>query len=111
MRKIKKSFLWPFLLFFLAPAVKAHCPLCTMGAAAVGGALYLGISTIVVGFFIGAFAVSTGWWVSQIIKKQYFPCQKWLLIISSFILTIIPMMFLFGQHRWWNNSIEYSLAQ
>ena len=59
-------------LGFFSEFVSAHCPLCTAGAAiAAGGAIYLGVSVIVVGLFIGAFAVSTGWWVAKIIKKQY----------------------------------------
>ncbi len=75
------------------PLVRAHCPLCTVGAgAAAAGAMYLGVSTIVIGLFIGAFAISTGYWISKLIKKQYFPYQNIALILASFLLTIIPIM-------------------
>ena len=78
---------------FLAGRVAAHCPLCTLGAAAAaGGALWLGVNTVVVSLFIGAFAVSMGWWISRLIKKKYIPFQKTILILASFALTIIPIL-------------------
>ena len=80
-------------LALLIDKVQAHCPLCTMGAAAAaGGAAWLGVSKTVIGLFVGAFAVSTGWWVSRIIKKRYIPFQRAALILFSFITTIWPMM-------------------
>jgi hypothetical protein len=90
-----KKTLWtlPGATLALIPSALAHCPLCTVGAAAAaGGAMYLGVNTIVVGLFIGAFAVSTGWWISRALKKEYFSGQKWALIVLSFLLTIIPIM-------------------
>ncbi|NOZ81349.1 MAG: hypothetical protein GXP63_06790 [DPANN group archaeon] len=80
--------------------VRAHCPLCTLGAAAAaGGAAYFGVKSAVIGVFIGAFAVSTGWWVSRLIKKQYIPYQLPALILFSFIATILPMLPMFsGPH-------------
>lgn len=105
--KIPKFFLFLISLpLFLANSVAAHCPLCTMGAAAAaGGALYFGVNILVIGIFIGAFAVSTGWWVSRMIKKEYFRGQKGLIIILSFALTIIPMLPFFTQistfSLWW----------
>ncbi len=80
-------------LLLAVPAALAHCPLCTIGAAAAaGGAMWLGVSTIVVGLFIGAFAASTGWWMSNLVKRQFVPRQKQVIIVLSFVLTIIPMM-------------------
>ena len=74
-------------------AVKAHCPLCTIGtAAAAGGAAYLGVSNAAIGIFIGAFAVSIGWWFGRVIKKQFIPYQKPALIGFSFVTTVWPMM-------------------
>ncbi len=96
----------PILAAALAlPFVRAHCPLCTVGAgAAAAGAMYLGVNTIVVGLFIGAFAISTGYWVSRIIKKQYFPYQKLAIIAASYFLTIIPIMPLIpGLTPWYVN--------
>jgi hypothetical protein len=92
----KILFFVPFLLsllVFFSQSVSAHCPLCTMGAmAAAGGAMWLGVNTIVVGVYIGAFAVSMGWWVSRLVKKDYFKGQRIALIVFSFVLTIVPMM-------------------
>src|SRR3989344_4609443 len=85
-----------FLLFFSLALVKnayAHCPLCTVGAAAAaGGAAWLGVSKIVIGVFIGAFAISIGWWISNLIKKQYVPFQRPLIILFSFATTVFPLL-------------------
>lgn len=95
---MKKIFLLlPLFLVFLLQEVMAHCPLCTIGAAAVSvGALGLGVNNYVVGIFIGAFAVSTGWWLSNLIKKKYFKGQRALIILASFLLTIIPLLPILG---------------
>lgn len=78
---------------FLIETVQAHCPLCTAGAVvAAGGAAWLGVSNIVIGIFIGAFAVSIGWWISRLIKKKYIPFQRTSIIILSFLTTIIPLL-------------------
>ncbi|NQV09015.1 hypothetical protein HQ529_04145 [Candidatus Woesearchaeota archaeon] len=83
----------PLFFVFLVEEVKAHCPLCTIGAAAAaGGAVWLGVNQVVIGIFIGAFAVSIGWWVAGLIKKQYVPFQKWIIILLSFITTIGPLL-------------------
>lgn len=93
MKKLKQFILSFLFSIFSVPFVSAHCPLCTMGAAVVGGgAILLGVKTIVVGVFIGAMAVSTGYWFSRLIKKRYVPLQKHGIIFLSFGLTIIPLM-------------------
>ncbi len=80
-------------LFLLLPTVLAHCPLCTIGAAAAaGGALWLGVSPAVVSLFIGAFAIAMGWWISKLIKKKYFPGQDFVIIITSFLTTVLPIL-------------------
>ena len=57
-KKLFSLFLLPILFF---QAVKAHCPLCTVGAgAAAAGAIWLGVSKVVVALFIGGFAMSMG---------------------------------------------------
>jgi len=93
MKKINLYLAIIALIIVLSEKVMAHCPLCTIGAAAAaGGAVWLGVSKIVVSFFIGAFAVSMGWWFGRIIKKKYIPFQKTLIIIASFLLTVLPIM-------------------
>jgi len=91
LRKILVSF--PVLFALMAENVMAHCPLCTIGAAAAaGGASLLGVKNIVIGIFIGAFAASIGLWVSRVIKKKYVPFQDALIVLFSFVATVIPMM-------------------
>lgn len=89
------------LLIFLTPllvkTVSAHCPLCTIGAgAAAAGAVWLGVSKIVVAMFIGAFAMSMGMWFVKKIKKRYIPLQKTLIIAVIFATTVLPLMPMFS---------------
>lgn len=75
----------------------AHCPLCTAGAAvALVGAGYLGVNKAVLALFLGAFAVSTGLWFANILKKQILPFQKQIIVLASFLLTIFPLMPMFN---------------
>ena len=48
-----------------------------------------------VALFIGAFAASMGYWFANLIKKRYIPFQKTLIILASFLLTIIPLVPIF----------------
>ena len=83
-------------LFLNLPSSFAHCPLCTLGAAAAAGtAAYFGVHFITIGLFIGAFAASMGWWLSNIVKKQFIPQQRAVFVILSFIATIFPILPLF----------------
>lgn len=82
-----------FLSSILSEVVSAHCPLCTIGAvAAAGSAAWLGVHTIVIGLFIGAFAISLGFWISKSVKKKYFPYQNLVIILLLFVTTIIPLL-------------------
>jgi hypothetical protein len=82
-----------FIFFMLIPSVHAHCPLCTIGAmAAAGTAVYFGVKGTVVALLVGGFAVSMGWWISTLIKKQYLPYQKVWLVLLSFFTTVLPIM-------------------
>lgn len=89
-------------LFFIIPIVlfryaSAHCPLCTItaGAAAAGG-VWLGVSKIVIGLLMGAFAMSMGMWFSKIPKKKYIPFQKIVIIAAVFLTTMIPLLPIFS---------------
>ena len=89
----KKLLLLPLLSILFLPNAFAMCPLCTAGAAvAAGGAVWLGVKAQVIGIFIGAFAISTGWWTSKLVKKQYVPYQRLLLILILFLATVIPFI-------------------
>ena len=77
---------------FSSVPVHAHCPLCTMGAAAAaGGALWLGISPSIVAIFIGAFAISMGLWIGMMIKKEYVRHQAHWIALVSFLTTVLPV--------------------
>lgn len=79
-------------MIFLPQGVLAHCPLCTIGAgAAAAGAAWLGVKYMVIGIFLGAFAVALGLWIGRMIKKSYIPHQTSLLGVLSFITTILPL--------------------
>ena len=92
----KKFFILPILTVFLARFISAHCPLCTIGAGAAGvGAIWLGVSKVVVTLFIGAFAMSMGMWFSKIPKKRYIPLQKTAIIAVVFLTTVLPLIPLF----------------
>lgn len=84
-------FIFPLIL--LSKGVYAHCPLCTIGAAAVaGGAAYYGVNQLVIGLFIGGFAISMGMWIARLIKKKYVPFQTILIVLISFFTTILPLL-------------------
>lgn len=94
--KIKKILISFFVSLFMLERVSAHCPLCTIGAgAAAGAAVWLGVSKVVVAMFIGAFAMSMGMWFSRIVKKQYVPFQKSLIVILVFLTTVLPLLPIF----------------
>ena len=79
----------------LPKIVSAHCPLCTVGAgAAAAGAVWLGVSKVVIALFLGAFAMSMGMWFSCVIKKRkvFFKGQSIIIILGIFLLTFIPLM-------------------
>ena len=79
---------------FLVPKVTlAHCPLCTVGAGALAIlAASLGISSVVVGVFIGAFSLALGLWLAGTLRRQYFQFQKQTLTALIFFSTVIPIM-------------------
>ena len=90
----KKIFiLTPALAILLAKQAAAHCPLCTMAAAAgAGTAVMLGVNQAAIGVFIVAFAVAIGFWIARLIKKKYIPLQKQLIILASFLTTVLPLL-------------------
>lgn len=92
----KKIFLIFILALLLLPSlsVHAHCPICTaaVGAAAVS-AKYYGLDASVIGLLIGAFGISTGLWIGLKIKKYYFKFQFPLIVLASFLLTVVPLLF------------------
>ncbi|MEK7187271.1 MAG: hypothetical protein AAB691_00290 [Patescibacteria group bacterium] len=105
-----KKFLWlpaPFLFF--PQLALAHCPLCTAGAGVLAVlAVSLGISSVVVGIMIGAFALALGLWLGGLPKKQYIPWQYSIIPILVFLGTVIPIMPLIRDYdpfyiSWWGD--------
>ncbi|MEM4295963.1 MAG: hypothetical protein QXS91_04130 [Candidatus Anstonellales archaeon] len=89
------SILLAILFPLIIPLASAHCPLCTAGAAvAAGAATWLGVNIMVIGLFIGAFATSLGFWVSNLLRKKFvsFPLQTLLIVTVSFLLTVLPII-------------------
>lgn len=82
------------LLLLLVPKLaSAHCPLCVAGAGALAIlAEYFGVSTVIVGVLIGAFALALGLWLAQLVKNEYVPFQWHLLVALIFLTTVIPIM-------------------
>lgn len=95
---MRKLFSFIFLIpILLVRSVSAHCPLCTVGVgAAAAGAAWLGVSKVVIGLLIGAFAMSMGMWFAKIPKKRYLPFQKTFIISAIFITTILPLLPIFS---------------
>ncbi len=97
MKKACSIFLLAFLMIFSVPSVMAHCPLCTMGVGvAAVGAGWLGVSKVVIGFLVGAFAMSMGMWFAKLVKKKYIPLQKTLIILAVFFTTVLPLLPIFS---------------
>lgn len=103
---------------FFSPAVAlAHCPLCIVASGAlVAVAVRLGVSTVVVGLFVGAAAAAMGLWLARIIKKQHLPYQSALLTLLVFFSVILPLLplavdyqplavSLFGDYGGWFNRL------
>lgn len=90
---MKKIFLLP-VLFTLIPKISfAHCPLCTAGAGALAVlATSMGVSSVVVGLTIGAFAISLAMWTNKLVKKEYFSFQSFLIVSLVFVSVILPIM-------------------
>ena len=93
----KRLFILLFLPVLLIETARAHCPLCTVGAgAAAAGAVWLGVSKVVIGLFIGGFAMSMGMWISKIPKKRYIHFQKTLIVSVILLTTIFPLLPIFS---------------
>ena len=97
---MKKILVFPLVLMLSVLSIElvsAHCPLCTIGAgAAAAGAVYLGVSAVIVALFIGGFGMSMGMWFARAVKKKYVPFQKTIIILGSFFLTVIPILPIIG---------------
>jgi hypothetical protein len=90
---MKKYFLALPIITLIPKVVSAHCPLCTVGAGALAIlAASLGVSSVVVGVFIGAFSLALGLWISRAVKKQYIRFQKQIVTALLFLSTVIPIM-------------------
>jgi len=92
--KLKKlSALGLALSLFTTGLVRAHCPLCTGGAAAAAGAAaLLGVNYGAIGVFIGAFATALGLWMPRLIKKRYISYQRPVVFWVVYLSTLLPLI-------------------
>lgn len=95
-----KLYLVSFLSFFLLiPSAFAHCPLCTAATgAAVAVTRFYGLDDSIVGVFVGGMVIATGLWINNLLKKynkgkEFLPLQSVIVLLVSFILTIITLYF------------------
>ncbi|MEX0934893.1 MAG: hypothetical protein WDZ70_01025 [Candidatus Paceibacterota bacterium] len=91
---MKKIFSATLIAGALVPkTVFAHCPLCTAGAGALAVfAASIGVSSVVVGILIGAFALALGLWIGGVVRREYIPYQKDILTGVIFLGTVLPIM-------------------
>lgn len=90
---MKKYILTLPLIALIPKVASAHCPLCTVGAGVLAVlAASLGISSVIVGLCIGAFALALGLWISKMVQKQYIPFQKHILTLILFLGTVVPIL-------------------
>lgn len=99
--KIFKKIVFFVVFSIITPAFPkitfAHCPLCTVGAAAAGGiAAWLGVSGTIIGLFIGAASLSLGWWFAKQIKKKYVPYQTQIITLLVCLSVVLPVYPMFG---------------
>lgn len=89
---MKKYFLTIPILAFVPKLASAHCPLCTAGAGALAVlAASLGISSVVVGVFIGAFSLALSLWLAPLVKRKFIPYQKQILVVVIYLGTVLPI--------------------
>lgn len=94
-KKFILFFLMPLFLLAFMPQAHAHCPLCTAAVgAAAASAKYYGLDTSIIGLLIGAFGASTGLWIGLKVKKEYFKLQLPAIVLASFLLTVIPLLYI-----------------
>lgn len=100
-KKISLTSLFTLVIFFglFTQSVFAHCPLCTVGTGlAAVIATSLGVKTIVVALFVGAFALAMGIWTETLIKKEIIPKQRLIIPLLIYFITILPLSPLLTTH-------------
>ena len=89
MKKLRYSIPLSTLGLFLAKTAYAHCPLCVAGAGAgLSLSRVLGIDDSITGVWVAAFLGAMSFWISNSIKKKYFPFQETIIYIVIFGTTV-----------------------
>jgi hypothetical protein len=108
--RFTSTFLSAFILL-IAIINKAYavCPLCTIVAVSgVGVSRYFGVDDTITGIWLGGLILSSGMWVNDILKKKKikFPFRNFIIIISIYLITILPLywMHIMGvaNNKLWN---------
>ena len=77
----------------------AHCPLCVAGTGLIAaGASFLGIDDLIVGLWIGAFALSLGMVTAKALKRKLFPLQDEIITLVVFLFTVLPSLGFFKHY-------------
>lgn len=89
-----KILVYPFVLVWHTLIVHA-CPVCTFAFGTTAAATsYIGLDVSIFGLFIGAFSMSGGFWLSALIKKEYFRFQSLLILFLSVLLSATSVFFI-----------------
>lgn len=91
-----KKFILSVLLtigIFAPRFVLAHCPLCTAGAGILAVmAAYFGLSSMIIGVLIGAFALALSLWLKNWPRKQFIRYQRLIVGVIIFLGTVVPIV-------------------
>lgn len=98
---LMKKYISVVALFLLYPGVSfAHCPLCTIGAGALAVfAASLGVPSVIVAVFVGAFAMALGLWLSLAVKRKYILFQDELVASGVYAGTVLPLVPLLREYK------------
>jgi hypothetical protein len=78
---------------FVPRIALAHCPLCTAGAGILAiTAAYFGLSSMIIGVLIGAFALALSLWLKNWPRRQFIRYQRLLIGLLIFLGTVVPIM-------------------
>lgn len=87
------------LTITFSTTVVAHCPLCTAGAGGAAAlASALGVGLVIVGVFVGAFAIAMGLWTASYLDRRYVRHQHSLVAIAVFLSIVIPVLPFMGEY-------------
>lgn len=93
---MKANLRFIFVIFLINLINKAYaiCPVCTIAAGSIWGiSRYLGVDDVLTGIWMGGLLLSGSLWFNNSLKKKHirFPFKKYVIIISFYLLFILPL--------------------